>query len=189
MGVPGCGKGTQAVALAKNFGYTHISTGSMLRKLMEEDNLKSSEARMLKSMKSGKLVSDKFVYKLVHAEIDKSFQKSKGVVLDGAIRSLRQAKSYQKYFSKHNLGNEIAVIDIHISDQVSLERMMYRKDNSKVVREDDDPKIMKKRIKKQGNKAIKPILNYYEKMGVLKTVNGEQDVDKVHMDIVDLLWP
>ena len=55
------------------------------------------------------------------------------------------------------------------------------------TRQDDDPKIIEERIKKQGNKATAPIIKFYKKLGVLKTVDGNQTIEAVEEDIVNVL--
>lgn len=187
MGVPGSGKGTQAQMLSEKFNYGHISTGDLLRNLSSDANADPKDKKLLANMKSGKLVPDKLVYKLAFTEIEKYLGRGQGIVLDGAIRSVEQAERFQKFFDEKGLSNEIVVIDVNISDDTSLMRLQYRRDNSKQVRADDDLKVMKKRIKEQGNKAILPILYYYEGVGVLKRVSGERPIEEVFKDIIDIL--
>lgn len=187
MGVPGSGKGTQAEMIAKKYKYAHISTGDMLRNLEKNENLDKEDKKMLAKMRSGKLVPDKLIYKLVFAEIEKSLGRGMGIVLDGAVRSAEQAEQFQKFFDEKGLSDKIVVIDVNISDKTSMERLTYRKDNSSQVRLDDNLKTMEKRIKEQGNEAIRPILYFYEGVGVIKRVNGERSIEDVHKDIIEIL--
>lgn len=187
MGVPGSGKGTQAVKIADKFGYGHISTGNLLRALDADSNADPQDKQMLQDMKAGKLVTDKLIYKLAFREMEKYFDKGKGVILDGAIRNLEQAKEYQKFFEEKGFGDQVLVVDVHITDETSLKRLMYRKETANETRADDDPEIMKKRIKEQGNSAIKPILDYYDDLGLLKTVDGEPSIEDVEKNIDTVL--
>jgi len=187
MGVPGSGKGTQAVGISHDFNYGHVSTGNLLRKLQADPEVSKEDREMLEQMKNGELVSDELIYKLAFKEIDKYFSENKGVILDGAIRSVEQAKKYQDFFEKKNLGNEIVAIDIDISDEKSLERLVYRRDTSKDIREDDNLEIIKKRIEEQGNNAILPILQYYKSLGILEVVNGEGSIEEVNKNIINIL--
>lgn len=211
MGVPGSGKGTQARKMAAKYGYAHISTGDLLRALDVDPQGDSGDKKMLANMKAGKLVPDQLIYKLAFKEIEKNLQLGKGVILDGAIRNLEQAKEYQKFFIKNNLPGEMEVIEIKISDESSWNRLTKRKvcpkcgfilpysleNESKtkcpdcsgelVVRKDDNPEAIKQRIIDQGNHAIKSILDFYRELGLLVTVDGEVNIDKVDEEIERLL--
>lgn len=187
MGVPGSGKGTQAEKIAKEYNCAHISTGDMLRNLATKKDLSKEDKKMLEKMKSGKLVPDKLIYKLAFAEIESNLARGMGIVLDGAIRNVEQAERFQKFFDEKGLSNEVIVIDVNISDKTSMERLLHRKENSSQVRNDDNLKTMIQRIKKQGNEAIRPILYYYEGVGVLQRVDGERNINDVYKDIVEIL--
>ncbi len=187
MGVPGSGKGTQAIKLAEKFSYRHISTGNLLRALAEDVNVDARDKKMLAEMKKGKLVADKLIYKLAFLEMEKYFSQNKGVILDGAVRSVKQAKEYQKFLKKNKMEDEVVVVDAHISDEISLKRLLNRKETSNEARVDDNLEVMKKRIKEQGNAIIAPILDFYKKLGILKTVDGEKNIDGVFQEILDVL--
>lgn len=189
MGVPGSGKGTQAELIAKKYKYIHISTGDMLRNLKTKKDLGKEDKKMLAKMKSGQLVPDKLIYKLVFTEIENNLACGQGVALDGAIRNVEQAKRFQKFFDEKGLSDEVVVMDVNISDKTSLKRLINRKENASQLqlREDDNLKIMKKRIKEQGNEATRPILYFYKNVGVLKRVNGEKSIEEVYKDIIEIL--
>lgn len=218
MGVPGSGKGTQAKKIAKKYNYGHISTGDLLRALDADPNGDAEDKKKLAQMKAGRLVSDDLIYKLAFREIDKYLDSNKGVVLDGAIRNVEQAKKYQEYFVKKNLGKEILVIEVALSDESSYNRLTKRKVcsgrtplgsacgfilpyspenelktdcpecNAKlIIRADDNPETIKKRIVEQGNTAIKPILDYFDGLGVLVSVDGEPAIEEVEREIEKML--
>lgn len=127
MGVPGSGKGTQAKKLALKYNYGHISTGDLLRTLDANSNGDPEDKKKLAKMKAGKLVSDELIYKLAFGAIDKYLNDGQGVVLDGAIRNVEQAKRYQEYFVNKNLQGEIVVLEIKLSDETSFNRLTKRK--------------------------------------------------------------
>jgi adenylate kinase len=188
MGVPGCGKGTQALKLAEKLNYGNISTGNLLRDLDSDLNADPHDKKLLEDMKAGMLVPNKLIYKLAFKEIEKNFAENKGVILDGAIRSVEQAKEYQAFFEEKGVADDMVVIDVNISDYLSLKRLIHRKDTSKEVRSDDTLEVMKKRIKEQGNEAIKPVLYYYESLGLLKRVDGKRSIEEVYESILDILY-
>lgn len=211
MGVPGSGKGTQARLLSKRHDYSHISTGDLLRALDADPNGDPEDKKMLADMKAGKLVSDKLIYKLAFAEIEKYLDNNQGVILDGAIRNVDQAKKYQEFFTEKGLVDEVMAVEIKLSDDTSWNRLTKRKvcptcgfilpyspDNELktecpecggelIIRKDDNSEIIKKRIKDQGNQAITPILNYYKNLGVLVSVDGEKNIDRVDEEVCKIL--
>ena len=211
IGGPGSGKGTQAKKIVNGFGYGHISTGDLLRALDKDENGNKEDKEKLAQMKDGKLVSDDLIYKLSFAEMDKYLDVDKGVVLDGAIRNPKQAEKYQKYFIGKNLGQEVIAIEVALSDAESFNRLTKRRMCSKCgaiipwleatkdlsecsdcggkleIRIDDNEEIIKQRIEDQGNKALKPIADYYEGLEILKKVDGSLTIEEVEEKINNLL--
>ncbi|MBI4993031.1 MAG: nucleoside monophosphate kinase [Candidatus Magasanikbacteria bacterium] len=211
MGVPGSGKGTQAKKIAKKYNYGHISTGDLLRALDTDANADPEDKKKLAEMKAGKLVADELIYKLAFSEMDKYLDTGKGVVLDGAVRNVEQAKKYQEYFVGKKLENEVSVIEVALSDESSYNRLTKRKvcpicgfilpyspenelktdcpecNGKLVIRADDNPETIKKRIVEQGNQAIKPILDFYDHLGVLARVDGEPEIVEVEREIEKML--
>ncbi len=211
MGVPGSGKGTQAKRLVKHYDYGHISTGDLLRAIDSDPNADKEDKQMLEDMKAGNLVADTLIYKLAFREIEKYLDAGKGVILDGAIRNESQAKEYSKFFEEKGISNEVIVIEVKLSDETSYNRLTKRKvcpdcgfilpyslENEKkikcpdcegplIVRKDDNPGIIDKRIKEQGNEAIGPIIGYYKDKGLLVSVDGEMEIDDVDKKIRGIL--
>lgn len=207
MGVPGSGKGTQAKKLAQKYGYGHISTGELCRILDADPNGDPADKAMLAGMKAGKLASDELIYKLAFKEMGKYLDADRGVVLDGAIRNVEQAKKYQEYFVNKNLQDEVVVLEIKLSDETSFNRLTKRKlckscgyiipyslENEKkttcekcsgelYVRSDDNPETAHKRIVEQGNGAIGSILDFYHTLGILISVDGEPSIVEVEREI------
>ena len=127
MGVPGSGKGTQARKLVAKYNYGQISTGDLLRALEKDENADEQDKQKLADMKAGKLVSDDLIYKLVFVEMDKYLDDDQGIILDGAIRNLEQAKKYQEYFEGKGLVGEVVVIEVTLTDDTSFKRLTRRK--------------------------------------------------------------
>jgi len=207
IGPPGSGKGTQAKKIAAKHGYAHLSSGDLLRSLAQKTELNSVEKEAVEKMKSGELVSDELIYDLVFSEIEKNIDAGKGVVLDGAIRNLDQVQGFQNFFKEKNLAKEVLALEISLSDKDSYDRLTKRrvcmacgeivpwlpstkklkvcpKCGGKLqTRQDDDPKVIKARIKKQGNTALSPIINFYKDLGVLVKINGDQSIEDVEKDV------
>ncbi len=211
LGIPGSGKGTQARKLVQAYGYKQISTGDLLRALAEDPNADPEDKQKLEDMKAGRLVSNDLIYKLAFQEISECFENGKGVVLDGAIRSVEQAEKYEEFFKEKGMENEVIVFEIKLSDDLGVKRMTKRKvcsscghiipyspDNEfkteceecggeLVIRSDDNPETIKQRMQDQGNTVLQPIAEYYKNLGVLEVVDGSQTIDEVDDDIVGIL--
>lgn len=211
MGVPGSGKGTQAKRLAARYGYAHISTGDLLRALAVDPNADPKDLELLEQMKAGNLVDSNLIYRLGFQAIENNVRDGKGVVLDGAIRSVEQAEAYQKFFEEKGLEQEVTVIEIALDDETSFNRLTKRKVCSAcgqiipysqenevktvcdacggqfTVREDDTADVITKRIKEQGNEKIQPILAYYKERDLLQQVDGTKEIEAVEEDIIRAL--
>ncbi len=206
LGPPGSGKGTQAKKLVEKFGFGHISTGDLLRELQKSHMIAPDEQEALEAMKHGKLVPDWLIYRLAFKAIESNLEKGKGVVLDGAIRTVEQADAYQQFFSQKSLENEVCVVEVCIPDSESLNRLTQRRVCSRcgeiilpgdaarylvcpkcsgeiVTRSDDNEAIIKQRILVQGNDAIEPIRNFYTHLDIYKKVDGMQSVEGVEADV------
>lgn len=204
IGSPGSGKGTQAKRMVEKFGYIHISTGDLLRRLSRHEKLPIRMKKALDFMKKGHLVPDWLVYKVVFPEADKILlKKNKGIIFDGAIRNLKQAKAFQKHFESLNLEKEVLALDIKISNKEAFDRLTKRRVCSKCeeiipwtsatskikncpkcggklkLRQDDNLTVIKKRIKVQGSVAQKPILDFYRKRKMLKIIDGMKNINEV----------
>lgn len=211
LGVPGSGKGTQARLLVDRYDYGHISTGDLLRALAEDDAADPADKQMLQDMKEGKLVADTLIFKLAFAVMEKYFAEGCGVVLDGAIRSVEQAKAYQNFFKEKGKEKDVIAVEMKLDDETSFLRLSKRKvcescgniipyspDNDAkticdqcggnlVVREDDNPETIRKRIEEQGNNRLAPIVSYYEDLGLLYRVDGSKAIPDVDDQIEDIL--
>ena len=187
LGVPGSGKGTQAEKLAAEYGYVHISTGDLFRALKNDPNPSSEAQEIIEVMSRGELVSDEQVFRLTSAKIDEVLAEGNGVVLDGAVRSVGQAEMFQQYFREEGMEDELIVFEIKISDETSLRRLLYRRDTSETVRDDDNEMVMRNRVKEQGNRVVQPIVEYYRATGSYVCIDGEPSIEEVERQIIEAL--
>jgi adenylate kinase len=200
IGPQGSGKGTQAKLIAKKYSIPHISTGDIFREMKHEQTALGKKVREL--MDKGNLIPDEITNQIVAQRILKPDCEN-GFVLDGYPRNLVQAEflGQKKPVSK--------CIYIEISDSEAVKRISARlvcsvckadyntiyikprkagacdRCNGKLIqREDDKPEFVKKRLE-TFHRETRPLLDYYEKQGVLLKVNGAQAIDKVFADVVN----
>lgn len=184
LGAPGSGKGTQAVRLAERYNLGHISTGNLLRAADGADTTSKEDQEKIDAMKSGNLVADDLIYKLAFAEIEKYFENGQGVILDGAIRTVSQAQAYEEFFDEQGVADKTIALEIAIPDEMSLERLLGRAEETGGARADDKEDIMRERIAKQGNAAIAPLREFYDSLGILKIINGEPPIEEVEKHVI-----
>lgn len=210
LGIPGSGKGTQARLLAERYGYVHISTGDLLRNLEKDPNADPHDLAQLAAMKEGKLVANELIFKLLFAEIEKQYYAGKSIILDGAVRSLEQAEALHAFFESHGMVQEVEAVKFKITDELSFLRLSrrtmcescgdirpYMPDKEEgicekcggniITRKDDHPEVIKARIEAQGEKAIKPIIDYFTSKGELIVVDASRSVDEVDEEVVQKL--
>jgi adenylate kinase len=209
IGPPGSGKGTQAKRLAEKHSYGHISTGDLLRELETRADVEPEEAEALKEMKKGKLVPNWLIYQLGFKAAEKYLHAGQGVVLDGAIRNVAQAGTYQEFFVGKGLESEVVAVEIALSDDQARQRLSSRRvckdcgeivsilekhydscpkcGGTLIVRADDSAAAVEKRIQLQGNTALAPVREYYEKLGILKIVDGNQVVEQVEKQLEEAM--
>lgn len=210
LGIPGSGKGTQARLLVERYGYMHISTGDLLRRLEKDPDADPADLAQLVLMKEGKLVPNELIYKLLFTEIEKQYFAGKNIIIDGAIRSLEQAEALQTFFETHGMVEEVEAIKFKISDELSFLRLSRRTmcdscgdirpympdaevgvcekcGGNIITRKDDNPEIIRARIEEQGEKAIRPIIDYFKNKGELIVVDASRSVDEVDEEVVEKL--
>ena len=197
------GKGTQAILLSRKMKLPRVATGDIFRASIKKRDKLSSVLK--KYLDKGDLVSDYITNKVVDRElekIDKSSNGRKGFILDGYPRTIGQAKFLDKIIDVD------IVIDVSITDFEAVNRIKNRrvchcgevyhlkydppkKDGICDVcgedlyqRDDDKKEVVEKRLKIY-HKKTKPLIDYYKKKKILKTVNGRAEIKKIHKEIVD----
>jgi adenylate kinase len=178
IGPPGAGKGTQANRLVKAFGIVHLSTGDMLRAAMKNNT--DIGRRVECYMRDGQLVPDEIILELIVEHIDHP-QCRAGYMLDGFPRTIAQAQAFDEITGVRCTPLD-AVVELNVPEEVLLERLAGR------GRADDTPQIIGQRLVEY-HQETEPLLDYYGRKGLLKTVDGSGDVDEVHNRICAVLEP
>ncbi|MGN1283882.1 MAG: adenylate kinase [Candidatus Limosilactobacillus intestinavium] len=208
MGLPGAGKGTQAQKIVEDFDIPHISTGDIFRAAMKNGTPMGIEAK--KYIDKGELVPDEVTNGIVKERLAQDDTKN-GFMLDGFPRNLAQANALNEMLAED--GRKLdAVVNIHVEPSVLVDRLSgrfickncgatYHKlyNQPKVEgtcdvcghheffqRNDDKPATVKNRLD-VNIKLNTPLVDFYEKQGVLHQINGEQDIDKVYQDVKTVL--
>ncbi len=207
LGAPGAGKGTQAKKIAEKYGVPHISTGDIFRANIKNGTELGKKAKTY--MDQGLLVPDELVVELVADRITQD-DCAKGFVLDGFPRTIPQAEALDAALEKMGTSMDYA-IDVDVPDENIINRMSGRRAcldcgatyhivtiptkvegicdtcGSKIVlREDDKPETVQKRLEVY-HAQTQPLIEYYKKQNVLRTVDGTQPMDAVFEAIVDIL--
>jgi adenylate kinase len=123
LGPPGAGKGTQAQALASEWGVPHVATGDMLREAVAAKTPLGLEAK--RHMDSGGLVPDEVVIGLVGERLAQPDAKA-GVVLDGFPRTVAQAEALDALFARTGLSLD-RVVYFNVSRDELLRRLTGRR--------------------------------------------------------------
>ena len=180
LGPPGSGKGTQAEILTEKLKYLHISVGDLLR----ENISKNTELGKLASsyVNAGELVPDDLIIKLVNSyiyDLQNKDSKYLGIILDGFPRTIKQASSLENKIK--DLGASIkAVIYLDISDEKIISRLQSR------GRNDDKPELIINRLDVY-RKQTEPLLDFYGEKKLLEKINGDQDLEGVNNNILNVL--
>ena len=182
FGPPGAGKGTQAKFLIERYGILQISTGDMLRDAVAKGNEIGKEVKNV--MEKGELVSDKLIMSLISDRIDQKDCKQ-GFILDGFPRTLAQAIALDKILEDKNLHID-HVIQIHVDEDLLLNRINKRASENENARKDDNSEILANRLIVYNQQTI-PVLQHYEKMNKLKKINGMLNIDEVFNQILNVL--
>lgn len=209
MGLPGAGKGTQAELIVKNYGVNHISTGDMFRAAMKNE---TEMGKLAKSyIDKGALVPDEVTNGIVKERLAQDDIKASGFLLDGYPRTFDQAEALDKMLVE--LGIKLdAVINIEVNPDILVERLSgryicrtcgatYHKlfkptkvegtcdvcgGHDLYQRADDVPETVKNRLE-VNIKESAPILKHYTELGLVKSIDGGQAMEKVTEDIQAVL--
>ena len=207
LGAPGAGKGTQAEMIAEKYNIPHISTGDIFRANIKNGTELGKKAKAY--MDAGNLVPDELTVDLV---IDRVAQDDckEGYILDGFPRTIPQAEVFTQQLAKS--GDKIDyAIDVEVPDENIITRMGGRRScpncgatyhiqyippkkegicdscgEALVLRNDDKPETVKNRLNVY-HESTQPLIDFYKEQGVLREVDGTQDMKDVFAAIINIL--
>lgn len=207
LGAPGAGKGTQAKMIADKYSVPHISTGDIFRANIKNGTELGMEAK--KYMDQGLLVPDELTVKILLDRVAKDDCKN-GYVLDGFPRTIPQAEVLDNALNE--LGDKIDfAINVDVPDENIINRMSGRRaclscgatyhiehippktegicdrcGKELILRDDDKPETVKNRLGVY-HEQTQPLIDFYEKKGVLESVDGTNPMEDVFKAIVNIL--
>jgi adenylate kinase len=176
---PGAGKGTQAKKLADKTGAVHLSTGDILRAAVDNGTPAGLEAKPY--MNAGGLAPDEIVIQIIQDSLNSSSEK--GWILDGFPRNVEQAIALETILDEMGQ-KDYSVIFFDVSDDVLIQRITGR--HEEFGRKDDHPDVVPKRLEVYREKTA-PLIEFYEKRGVLKKIDGDRSVDDIFDELLGLL--
>ena len=207
LGAPGAGKGTQAKQIADRYNIPHISTGDIFRANIKNGTELGKKAKEF--MDQGLLVPDELTCDLVMDRIQQDDCKN-GFILDGFPRTIPQAEALTAALDHINQKMDFA-IDVDVPDENIVNRMSGRRaclncgatyhivsiptkvegicdrcGSEVVLREDDKPETVQKRLNVY-HEQTQPLIEYYAAQNILKTVDGTKKKKKVFADIITIL--
>lgn len=199
LGAPGAGKGTQAKKLIETYGIPQISTGDILRKAVADGTPLGKEAKSY--MDKGELVPDSVVIGLVKERIAQDDCK-KGYILDGFPRNTAQAEVLDKVLAEMGAPLDTA-LSVDVGKDVLMKRLTGRRTCRKCQqmyniyfslpkkegvcdkcggelfqRDDDKEETIKKRLDVYDAQTA-PLMEYYKKKGIVKSVMGLGDINEI----------
>jgi adenylate kinase len=200
LGPPGAGKGTQAERLVQDFDLPYYATGDILRAAVKEDSELGHEAK--EYMDRGELVPDEVISRVVIERIDRP-EAADGFLLDGFPRTINQAEALKTALEERDRRLTAALL-IDAPDEEVIRRLSGRRicvknqhlyhvefdppkregvcdqDGSRLIQRDDDkPETLKRRLEVY-HEQTRPLIDYYERGGLLRRFDGSRSADEVH---------
>lgn len=212
MGAQGSGKGTQAATLGPKYGLVKVATGDLFRAAIAQRSELGLEVQSI--LEAGNLVPDELTNAIVQVrltqiagQIERGDDGVNGALFDGYPRTEGQAIALDHILREQGTKLDVVIeIDVPrenlitrlagrrtcencgrvyhvVSDPPTVEGICDTCGGTLVQREDDTPDAIARRLAIY-DAQTSPLLEYYRGQGILETVNGDQDIDAVHADII-----
>ncbi len=207
IGAPGAGKGTMSELILEKYGLIHVSTGDMLREAVKQETEVGLKAQDY--MNRGALVPDEIIHDIILERFSRDDMDA-GFLFDGYPRTEAQAEDLTSILNE--LGKKVdQVINLDIADELLFKRITGRrlcpncgdisniyfspskvegicdKCGSEIIqRKDDNPESLTKRLEEY-HKNTQPVIEYYEKMGIVRHVDASKSVPEVFDEVTAIL--
>jgi len=177
FGPPGSGKGTQSEKLISAYKLVHLSTGDLLRSEIANKSELGIKAKAI--MDKGELVSDDIVIGMIRNKINANLG-SNGFIFDGFPRTVAQAGALDKLLSES--GKSISLmVTLEVPEQEVIQRLLKR--GEQTGRADDNISTIENRLNVYLCQTA-PVIDFYQKQGKYKPVNGLGTIDEIYGRIV-----
>ena len=200
LGPPGAGKGTQAQRICDALNIPQISTGDILRRAMKEETPTGLKAKQF--VEAGKLVPDEVIIDIVRERLAMEDCQN-GYILDGFPRTVPQAEALD------TIAKIDVVVDLDVDDQVLINRLSGRRvcltcgatyhvdhlngetkcqkcGEELIQRKDDSAETVLNRLTVYHEQTA-PLVEYYQKAGTLKVIDGAQDMYTIIESILNVV--
>jgi adenylate kinase len=200
VGPPGAGKGTQAARLREDFQLPYVATGDMLRAHVKEETDLGHQAKAF--MDAGELVPDDLIVAMARERLEEP-DAQEGFLLDGFPRTSGQADALAEMLT--GLGRHVsAALLIDVPDEELIRRLAGRRvcvkaghnyhvefdppkhegvcdqDGSRLIQRDDDTAEVIERRLAVYHEQTKPLVDYYDRQGLLRRIDGTRSPSEVH---------
>lgn len=207
FGAPGCGKGTQAKKLMADRNIPHVSTGDMLREAVAAGSRFGQQAKGI--IDAGNLVPDDIMLGIISERLARA-DAADGFILDGFPRTETQASDLEELLDQLGTPLDAAVL-LDVDFEVLMKRLTGRRTCSRtgkllnvyfssqedldectnaggelLQREDDNEETISKRLDVY-RKLTEPLVDFYSKRGLLRTVDADGSIDEVYTRFLELL--
>lgn len=200
LGPPGAGKGTQAQRICTALNIPQISTGDILRRAMKEETPTGLKAKQF--VEAGKLVPDEVIIDIVRERLAMDDCQN-GYILDGFPRTVPQAEALD------TIAKIDVVVDLDVADEELIARLSGRRvclacgatyhvshlggetkcakcGEELIQRKDDSAETVLARLNVYHEQTA-PLVDYYQKAGNLKVIDGAQDMDTIFESILNVV--
>ncbi|XP_051892966.1 adenylate kinase isoenzyme 1-like isoform X2 [Pristis pectinata] len=177
VGGPGSGKGTQCEKVVQKYGYTHLSTGDLLRAEVSSGSERGKTLHAI--MEKGELVPLETVLEMLKDAMIAKADVSKGFLIDGYPREVKQGEEFEK-----KIGPPTLLLYIDAGKETMVKRLLERGKTS--GRADDNEETITKRLETY-YKATEPVINHYQSRNIIKKINAEGTVDEVFAQVAAAL--
>ncbi|GAA3213233.1 adenylate kinase [Dactylosporangium siamense] len=178
---PGAGKGTQGARIAAHFGVPHLATGDLLRRHVARGTPLGRTVQAY--LDRGGLVPDRLMQDLVRKALADATTGGGGYVLDGYPRNPAQAWAAYQIATSIGATAQVA-LHLRTDDDEVVRRLLARAGIEH--RSDDTEPVIRRRLALY-HEVTEPILTWYDRRGILLSIDGMPDADRVTAAVIPAL--
>ncbi|XP_066548640.1 adenylate kinase isoenzyme 5 [Amia ocellicauda] len=177
-GGPGSGKGTQCEKIAEKYGLTSLSVGDLLRGELQADSERSCFLKDI--VERGELLPMELLLELVREAMAASLDSTKGFVMDGFPRDVKQGEEFEAKIAPPSL-----VLVMDCSAETMSTRLQHRPQSS--PRPDDGRDAIRRRLESISGSSMETVAAFYEQRRLLHKINAEKHPEEVFQQVCQVL--